>query len=62
MRRFRTALFLRLLGIAVLVPLLPGWIDWLGLLGAAWAVTLSWMITTLLSLAAMLHAAQDKYV
>jgi Na+-driven multidrug efflux pump len=56
MRRFRTGLALRLLGIAVLVPLLPGWIGWLGLLGAAWAVTFSWLITTLLSLAVVLHS------
>lgn len=59
MRRFGTGLALRLLGIAVLVPMLPGWIDWLGLLGAAWAVTLSWLITTLLSLAVVLYVARD---
>ena len=51
MRRFRTGLALRLLGIAVLVLLLPGWLDWLGLLGAAWAVTLCWLVTAMLSLA-----------
>jgi O-antigen/teichoic acid export membrane protein len=56
MRRFRTGLALRLLGIAILIALLPGWIDWLGLMGAAWAVTLSWLITTLLSLAVVLRA------
>jgi O-antigen/teichoic acid export membrane protein len=56
MRRFRTGLILRLLGIAVLVLLLPGWTGWLGLMGAAWAVTLSWLITTLLSLAVVLRA------
>jgi len=55
MRRFRTGLALRLLGIAVLMAMLPGWIDWLGLLGAAWAVTLCWLITTLLSLAVVLY-------
>ncbi len=55
MRRFRMGLALRLLGIAVLVALLPGWIDWLGLMGAAWAVTLTWLITTLLSLAVVLR-------
>jgi Na+-driven multidrug efflux pump len=54
MRRFRAGLALRLLGIAVLVALLPGWIEWLGLMGAAWAVTLTWLITTLLSLAVVL--------
>jgi O-antigen/teichoic acid export membrane protein len=54
MRRFRTNLLLRLVGIVVLVLLLPGWIDWLGLLGAAWALTLSWLVATLLSLAAVL--------
>jgi O-antigen/teichoic acid export membrane protein len=55
MRRFRTSLLLRGAGIAVLVLLLPGWIDWLGLMGAAWALTLSWLITVLFSLAAVLH-------
>ncbi len=55
MRRFRTGLALRLLGIAVLIALLPGWIAWLGLMGAAWAVTLTWLITTLLSLAVVLR-------
>jgi O-antigen/teichoic acid export membrane protein len=60
MRRFRTALALRLLGIVLLVLLLPGWIDWLGLIGAAWAVTLSWLISTLLSLAVVLRVGWDK--
>lgn len=55
MRRFRTGLGLRLLGIVVLVLMLPGWIAWLGLLGAAWAISLSWLITTLLSLAVILR-------
>jgi O-antigen/teichoic acid export membrane protein len=55
MRRFRTSLLLRAVGIAVLVLLLPGWIDWLGLMGAAWALTLSWLVTVLLSLAAVLR-------
>ena len=58
MRRFRTGLALRLLGIAVLIALLPGWIGWLGLMGAAWAVTLSWLITTLLSLAVVLRSLE----
>jgi O-antigen/teichoic acid export membrane protein len=56
MRRFHTGLALRLVGIIVLVLLLPGWIDWLGLMGAAWAVTLSWLVATLLSLAVVLRA------
>ena len=43
------------MGIVVLVLLLPGWIDWLGLMGAAWALTLSWLVTVLLSLAAVLR-------
>ncbi len=55
MRRFRTSLLLRGAGIAVLVLLLPGWINWLGLMGAAWALTLSWLFTVLLSLAAVLR-------
>ena len=55
MRRFRTSLLLRAVGIVVLVLLLPGWIDWLGLMGAAWALTLSWLVTALLSLAAVLR-------
>ena len=55
MRRFRTSLLLRAVGIVVLVLLLPGWIDWLGLMGAAWALTLSWLVTVLLSLAAVLR-------
>ena len=55
MRRFRTSLLLRVVGIVVLVLLLPGWIDWLGLMGAAWALTLSWLVTVLLSLAAVLR-------
>jgi len=52
MRRFRTSLLLRIVGIVVLVLLLPGWINWLGLMGAAWALTLSWLVTALFSLAA----------
>jgi O-antigen/teichoic acid export membrane protein len=52
-RRFRTSLLIRVAGIAVLVILLPDWIDWLGLMGAAWALTLSWLITVLLSMAAV---------
>jgi O-antigen/teichoic acid export membrane protein len=59
MRRFRTSLFLRVAGIVVLVLLLPGWIDWLGLMGAAWALTLSWLVTVLLSLAAVLHEVRQ---
>jgi O-antigen/teichoic acid export membrane protein len=55
MRRFRTSLVLRVVGIVALVLMLPGWIDWLGLLGAAWALTLSWLITGLLSLAAVVR-------
>ena len=55
MRQFRTSLLLRAVGIVVLVLLLPGWIDWLGLMGAAWALTLSWLVTALLSLAAVLR-------
>jgi O-antigen/teichoic acid export membrane protein len=55
MRQFRTSLLLRAVGVAALVLLLPGWIDWLGLMGAAWAVTLSWLFTVLLSLAAVLR-------
>ncbi len=55
MRRFRTGLVLRVAGIVVLLLLLPGWIDWLGLMGAAWAVALSWFVTALLSLAALLQ-------
>ena len=55
MRRFRTGLALRLLGVAVLIALLPGWIEWLGLMGAAWAMTFSWLITALLSLAVVLR-------
>ena len=55
MRRFRTNLLLRAVGIVVLVLLLPGWIKWLGLMGAAWALTLSWLVTVLLSLAAVLR-------
>ena len=51
MRKFRMNLLLRGVGIAALVMLLPGWIDWLGLMGAAWALTLSWLVTVLLSLA-----------
>lgn len=60
MRRFRTALLLRIAGIVVLVFLLPGWIDWLGLMGAAWALTLSWLVTVLLSLAAVLREVRRK--
>ncbi len=60
MRRFRTGLALRLLGIAVLMAMLPGWIDWLGLLGAAWAVTLGWLITALLSLAVVLYCIRHE--
>jgi O-antigen/teichoic acid export membrane protein len=56
MRKFRTNLLLRGLGIAALVILLPGWIDWFGLMGAAWALALSWLVTILLSLAAILAA------
>ena len=59
MRRFRTNLLLRVVGIVVLVLLLPGWIDWLGLMGAAWALTLSWLFTVLLSLAAVLRAVRQ---
>ncbi len=55
MRRFRTSLLLRAAGIVVLVLMLPGWINWLGLMGAAWALTLSWLVTALLSLAAVLR-------
>ncbi|MGO9107638.1 MAG: lipopolysaccharide biosynthesis protein [Thermoguttaceae bacterium] len=55
MRRFRTSLLLRAVGTLVLVLLLPVWIDWLGLMGAAWALTLSWLVTALLSLAAVLQ-------
>jgi len=55
MRRFRTSLLVRVVGIAVLVLLLPGWINWLGLMGAAWTLTLSWLVTVLLSLAAVLQ-------
>ena len=55
MRRFRTSLLLRGTGVVALVLLLPGWIDWLGLMGAAWALTLSWLVTVLLSLAAVLR-------
>jgi O-antigen/teichoic acid export membrane protein len=55
MRQFRTSLLLRAAGIAVLVILLPGWIAWLGLMGAAWALTITWLITVLLSLAAVLQ-------
>ena len=55
MRQFRTSLLLRTVGITVLVLLLPGWIDWLGLMGAAWALTLSWLVAVLLSLAAVLR-------
>jgi hypothetical protein len=55
MRHFRTNLLLRAAGIVVLVILLPGWIAWLGLMGAAWALTITWLITGLLSLAAVLR-------
>jgi O-antigen/teichoic acid export membrane protein len=55
MRRFRTSLLLRAIGVAALMLLLPGWIDWLGLMGAAWALTLSWLVTVLLSLAVVLR-------
>jgi O-antigen/teichoic acid export membrane protein len=58
MRRFRTSLLLRVVGIVVLVLLLPGWVDWLGLMGAAWALTLSWLVTALLSSAAVLREVQ----
>jgi O-antigen/teichoic acid export membrane protein len=57
MRQFRTNLLLRAAGIAALVILLPGWIGWLGLIGAAWALTLSWLVTVLLSLAVVLREA-----
>jgi O-antigen/teichoic acid export membrane protein len=56
MRRFRTGLLLRTATIVMLVALLPGWVDWLGLMGAAWAVILSWAVGVVLSLAAVLHA------
>lgn len=49
MRRFRTNLVVRALGILVLLGLLAGLIPSLGLMGAAWAVTLSWLFTVLLS-------------
>ena len=59
MRRFRTNLLLRAVGIVVLAILLPGWVDWLGLMGAAWALTLSWLVTVLLSLAAVLREVRQ---
>ena len=58
MRQFRTSLLLRIVGIMVLLLLLPGWINWLGLMGAAWALTLSWLVTAALSLAAVLQAVR----
>lgn len=59
MRRFRTSLLLRVVGIVVLMILLPGWIDWLGLMGVACALTLSWLVTLLLSLAAVLQEVRQ---
>jgi O-antigen/teichoic acid export membrane protein len=61
MRQFRTSLLLRVVGIAVLLLLLPGWIDWLGLMGAAWALALSWLVTVLLSLAAVLREVRRHH-
>jgi O-antigen/teichoic acid export membrane protein len=60
MRQFRTNLLLRAAGIAALVIMLPGWIAWLGLMGAAWALTLSWLISVLLSLAVVLREVRRK--
>ena len=55
MRRFRTNLLLRAVGTAVILATVPGWIGWLGLMGVAWALALSWLVTALLSLAAVLR-------
>ena len=58
-RRFRTNLAVRLAGLLVLGLLLPGWTQWLGLMGAAWAVTISWLVTAIVSAAMVLRVVRD---
>ena len=49
MHLFRTNLIIRVLGIISLLALLPGLVQRFGLMGAAWAVVLSWLLTVVSS-------------
>jgi len=58
-RRFRTNLAVRAAGLLVLGLLLPGWTQWLGLMGAAWAIVIAWLVTALVSIAMVLRTVRD---
>jgi len=61
MRRFRTNLVVRLIGIFALGILLPGMVPSFGLMGAAWALVFSWLLTILISATILLRALRSAH-